>query len=128
MKFRKDETENHPGPHSLSRRHESGIKKKGERRLETACPPLKSYEKTRAEKISVPGSFESLNGGRSPNLVEPVSEGLDFVQGWVKPRIDFAELAKLRESGMSLQKIAARLGSGRTRVYRALCSYSRKDT
>ena len=37
--------------------------KKGERRLETACSPLKSYEKTRAEKISVPGSFKSLNGG-----------------------------------------------------------------
>lgn len=37
--------------------------KKGERRLETVRSPLKSYEKTQAEKISVPGSFKSLNGG-----------------------------------------------------------------
>jgi hypothetical protein len=63
-------------------------------------------------------------GGRSPILVEPVSEALDFAQWWVKPMIDFTELAKLRDSGLTLREISARMGWGKTSVYRALRRYS----
>jgi hypothetical protein len=70
--------------------------------------------------------FDFFCGGRSPILVEPVSEALDFSQWWVKPRIDFTELAKLRESGLSLREISARMGWGKTSICRVLRRYSLK--
>jgi lambda repressor-like predicted transcriptional regulator len=38
--------------------------------------------------------------------------------------IDFTELAKLRDSGLTLREISARMGWGKTSVYRALRRYS----
>lgn len=57
-------------------------------------------------------------------MAEPVSEALDFAQWWVKPKIDFAKLAKLRESGLTFLEIAARLGRGKTSLYRTFYNYS----
>ena len=98
--------------------------KKGERRLEVARSLLKAYEKTRAEKISVPGSLKGSNGGRCSLPDEPLIVRLDYGQPWLKIKIEPRELAKLRDVGLTIREIAERLRVGRTRAWQLLSQCS----
>jgi hypothetical protein len=63
------------------------------------------------------------NGGRSSATIEPqeLIAMLVFSERWMsRKKIDLAELVTLRESGMTVRKIATRLGVGKTSVMLAM--------
>ena len=60
------------------------------------------------------------DGGRCSILKEPSLVRLNYELTWMKPKIDLRELAKLRESGLSLREIERITGVGRSRIMRKL--------
>jgi hypothetical protein len=66
--------------------------------------------------------YNFWNGGRTSRtneLSDPVAI-LAYGERWMKKKIDLSELVKLRESGLTMKAIAARLGVGKTSVVMAL--------
>ncbi len=63
------------------------------------------------------------NGGLGINLGEPRVIRLNYELTWMKPKIDLRELAKLRESGMSLREIERVTKVGKTTVMRKLLRF-----
>jgi hypothetical protein len=64
-----------------------------------------------------------FSGGRSSATIEPqeLIAMLVFSERWMsRKKIDLAELVTLRESGMTVRKIATRLGVGKTSVMLAM--------
>jgi len=60
------------------------------------------------------------NGDNRPNLKEPSLVRLNYELIWMKRKIDLSELAKLRESGLSLREIQKITGFGKTTISRNL--------
>jgi predicted DNA-binding protein (UPF0251 family) len=65
-----------------------------------------------------------MGGGGCSLRDEPLTVRLDYEQMWLKVKIEPRELAKLRDSGMTIREIAERMGIGRTRTWQLLNQYS----
>ena len=64
--------------------------------------------------------IQNLNGADCPILAEPSLVRINYEMIWMKRKIDLRELAKLRESGLSLREIQRVLGAGKTTIWRKL--------
>ena len=62
----------------------------------------------------------SKDGADNGILKEPRVVRLDYKLTWMKPKIDLRELAKLRESGLSLREIEKLTKVSKTTLWRKI--------
>ena len=67
---------------------------------------------------------ESGGASSAKNELKPLSVLGSYTERWMKEQVDSLELAKLRDSGLTLREIAARVGVAKTTVLRALRLYA----
>ncbi len=69
------------------------------------------------------------NGGSCSvkNELKPLTVLSEYSERWVKERVDSLELARLRDSGLTLREIGARVGVAKTTVLRSLRLHAEKE-